>query len=159
MDVVYSSAPAGEVIIPTLEIRHATAFDPIRICTGFEDISATIEDDEVVTFIASGFDLAKPSKDTSGQQVLTFAIDNVAGQAEQAVDAAIKAGGTVSVIYREYLYSDLSAPAEPPLYMTMVGGSFEGSTVQIQAAYFDLLNTAWPRYRYNLNDHPALAFM
>ena len=157
LDVVYSSAPAAEVIISTLEIKHPTAFETIRICDGFEDQTVTLEDDSVVTFLAGGIDIALPKKDTSGQQTLAFAIDNVTGEAERAVDAAIEAGGQVTVIFRPYLYSDLSAPAEPPLVLTMVGGQFEGSVVQIEAAYFDLLNTAWPRKRYTLEFAPGLA--
>lgn len=159
LDVVYSSAPASEVIIPTLEIRHPSAFDPIRICAGFEDQTVTLEDDSVVTFIAGGIDVALPAKNTSGQQKLIFAIDNVTGQAQQAIDAAIAAGGQTSIIYRTYLSSDLTAPAEPPLYMTLVGGTFEGSTVQLQASYYDLLNTSWPRERYTLDFSPGLAYL
>jgi predicted ABC-type sugar transport system permease subunit len=158
LDIVYSSAPTSEVIIPTLEIKHPTAFEPIRICAGFEDHMITLESGQTVLFQGGGIDVSLPSKDTSGQQVLAFAIDNVTGEAQRAIDSALQAGGGVTVTYRTYLHSDLSAPAEPPLVLTMAGGSFEGSVVQIRAAYFDLLNTAWPRDRYTIDFAPGLAF-
>ena len=160
LDIVYSSAPAAEVLIPTLEITHPTAFDPIRICAGFDDITAGTEESGTdVTFYAAGIDISLPDMDTSGQQVLNFAIDNVTGVAQSAIDAAIAAGGEVTVTYRAYLLSDLSAPCDVPLVLTMVGGSIKGSVVQIQAAYFDLLNTAWPRDRYTLLFSPGLAYL
>lgn len=160
LDIVYSSAPAAEVLVPTLEITHPTAFDPIRICAGFSDIVASTEESgEEVTFYAAGIDISLPDMDTSGQQVLNFAIGNVTGIAQASIDAAITAGGEVTVTYRPYLLSDLSGPADVPMVMTMVGGSITGSVVQIQAAYFDLLNTAWPRDRYNLIFSPGLAYL
>lgn len=158
LDIVYSSAPTDIIMIPTIEINHPS-FDPIRICAGFNDVDAMLETSEQVTFVATGMDIALPAKDQSGQQVLTFAIDNVMGEVQQAIDASIDAGGQAKLIYRVYLSTDLSEPAEPPLEMTIVGGVLEGSVAQIQAAYYDLLNTAWPRERYTAKFAPCIRYM
>ena len=155
---IYASAPAGEVLIPTIEIRHAS-MPSVYICTGFENITATTEADDVVTFIATGMDVSLPAKDDSGNQVLTFAIENITGEAQQFVDAALTAGGDMELIYREYLASDLTAPASRPRTMTIVGGSFEGGTFQCQASYYDMLNTAWPRRRYTADFAPGIKYM
>lgn len=155
LDTVYASAPTDEVLIATLEILTA---EPQRICSGFDDITVTLETSEQVTFLARGIDVALPTKDTSGNQSLTFAIDNVAGVAQAQIDAALEAGTKVLVVYRSYLASDLTAPAEPPLTMTLVGGVMEGSRLEIQAAYYDLLNTAWPRDRYTVEFAPGLKY-
>lgn len=157
LDIVYASAPTDNVIIPTLEITAPTAFDPIYICNGFEDHTATLETLAEVTFIASGMDIALPDKDTSGQQTLRFAIDNVTGQAQQAIDAAIEANERVTIVYRSYLYPDLSAPAEV-LRMTLMDAEFNGQTVSLQAGYYDLLNTAWPRLKYTTENAPGLKY-
>lgn len=157
LDIAYASAPTDTVILPTLAITAPTAFEPIYICDGFEDHAATLETDEVVTFIATGMDIALPAKDTSGQQTLRWALDNVTGQAQQAVDAAIEAGERVTITYRSYLYPDLSAPAEV-LRMTLLNGEFSGSTVQLEAGYYDLLNTAWPRLKYTATFAPGLKY-
>lgn len=156
--VVYASAPADEVIIPTLEISH-DAIETIRICAGFEDHDLTLENDETETFEAAGIEIALPKRDTSGQQTLTFAIDNVTGAAQAAIDAALEAGGEVAIVYREYLASDKSTPAATPIRMSLIGGRFEGGVVQLQAAYHDLLNYAWPRERYTAEFSPGLRYL
>ncbi|HSH47600.1 MAG TPA: DUF1833 family protein, partial [Halomonas sp.] len=111
------------------------------------------------TFIASGLDVSLPARDDSGQQNLAFAIENVTGQAQDAIDRALEAGGQIEVIYRSYLASDLSEPTEPPLRMVLVGAEFQGSTVQVTASYMDIINQSWPRVRYNTTDHPGLAYI
>lgn len=113
----------------------------------------------MVTFEAAGLDISLPPKDTSGQQNLTFVIDNVTGVAQAYLDDAISDGEAVTVTYRCYLASDLSAPAEPPTVMTLAGAQFERSTVQITAGYYDLLNTAWPRRRYTDDFAPGLKYL
>ena len=156
--IVYASAPAGEVIIPTLEISHP-AITTIRICAGFEDQALTLETGETATFEAAGIDISLPKRDTSGQQTLSFAIDNVTGIAQQRIDAALEAGGQVSIVFREYLASDTSAPAETPIRMTLVGGRFEAGVVALEAAYHDLLNYGWPRERYTAVFSPGLKYL
>lgn len=155
---VYASAPAGVVLIPTLEIRSA-AFPTIRVCAGFEDITVTLETGQQVTFEDGGIDVSLPARDTSGQQTLNFAVDNVTGIAQQRIDSALQQGVKVEVVYRDYLSTDLSTPASPPLVMTLIGGMLEGGTVQFQASYFDLLNTAWPRERYTVEFAPGLRYL
>lgn len=156
--VVYASAPSDQVIIPTLEISHPS-IETIRLCSGFEDQVLTLENGDEVTFEASGIQIALPKRDTSGQQNLTFAIEGVSGIAQQRIDAALEAGGPVTITYRTYLSSDPSAPAEPALVMTLVAGTFEGSTVQLQAAYYDLLSYAWPRERYSAEFSPGIKYL
>ena len=154
---IYASAPASEVLIPTIEIRHAS-MPSVYICTGFENITAITEDAEEVTFIATGLDVSLPEKDSSGNQTLAFAIENITGEAQQFVDSALEAGGDMLLIYREYIYSDLSEPASLPRVMNIVGGSFEGGTFQCQASYYDMLNTAWPRDRYTADFAPGIKY-
>lgn len=158
LDVVYASAPVDEVIIPTLEII-SSAFDPIRICNGFEDHTVTLETSAVVTFEASGLDVALPAKNTSGQQELVFAVGDVMGDATRAVIAATDAGATITVKFRQYLLSDLSAPAGPVYEMSVVGAQFEAGMAQITCAYFDFLNTLWQRARYTATFAPGIQYL
>lgn len=158
LERVYASAPTDQVLLPTLEIA-VPGPDPIRVVSAYEDIEATTEDGETVTFLAGPFDYREPSKDTSGQQRLGFAIANVVGEAEDAVKTALEAAAEVPVIYREYLHTDLTAPAKRPYKMTLRGGSFKGLMVQVEAGYFDLLNHHWPRLRYTADFAPGLRYI
>lgn len=158
LSVVYASAPTSEVLIPTLEIKHP-AISTIRTCAGFENHTVTLETGEEVTFEASGLDVSLPERNDRGQQNLIFAIENVTGIAQRAIDDAMAEGGDILVIYRSFLSSDLSTPAEPPLRMVLVGADFEGSTVNVTASYMDLINQAWPRERYTADFAPGLRYI
>ena len=158
LETVYASAPASEVLIPTLEIKHP-AISTIRTCAGFENHTVTLETSEEVTFEASGLDVSLPERSDRGQQNLVFAIENVTGIAQRAIDDAMAEGGDILVIYRTFLSSDLSTPAEPPLRMVLVGADFEGSTVNVTASYMDLINQAWPRERYTADFAPGLRYI
>lgn len=157
LEIVYASG-GDDVIIPTLEIKHP-AFAPIRTCAGFEDQTVTLETGETITFTASGLDISLPARNSSGQQNLNFAIENVTGIAQRAIDDALSAGGQINVIYRTFLSSDLSTPAEPPLKMVLVGAEFEGPSVQVTASYQDLIGYAWPRDRYSVDFAPGLKYL
>jgi len=158
IETVYASAPSEYVILPTLEIL-VPGHEPIRVVAAYEDLTAALETGETVTFQAGPFAYKEPSKDTNGQQNLTFSIANVTGEAQKAVEAAIDADVEVPINYRVYLSTDLTAPAKKPYKMIMRGGSFEGVMVQIEAGYFDLLNTSWPRLRYVADFAPGLRYM
>lgn len=154
---VYASG--GDVIIPTIELICAAWAEPILICNGFENQSVIDEDGRALTFLAAGIDVALPEKSNRGSQALTFAIDNVTGEAQQQIDAALEAQERVTLMYRTYLASDLSAPAERPLRMSVLGGSIVGTQIQIQAGFFDLINVAWPRDLYTTKFAPALKYL
>lgn len=158
ISILYASAPADEVAIPTLEILHP-AIDPIRICSGYENHTVTLETGEVVTFIASGLDVALPARDSTGQQNLTFAIENVTGIAQNEIKKAQAAGGLVTVIYRVYRNVDLSEPAERPVRMVMLKPTFRGTTTQVTCSYFSIINFAWPRLRYTADFAPGLRYI
>ncbi|GLO14714.1 hypothetical protein PPUJ20028_32970 [Pseudomonas putida] len=145
-------------IIPTIELRCVSWPGPVYICSAFEDLVATTEDGVLATFTAAAFDAALPKRDNSGNQSLTFAIDNVTGVAQQLIDQALEARQKINMIFRTYLSSDLSAPAEKPYRMNVLSGFMEGATVQLQAGYFDFVNLAWPRRKYTLDFVPALRY-
>lgn len=158
IETVYASAPSDQVILPTLEIL-VPGEEPIRVVAAYEDLTATLETNETVTFRAGPFEHKEPSKNTNGQQTLTFAIANVTGEAQKAIDAALSSDAHVPVNYRVYLSSDLSAPAKQPYKMILRGGTFEGMMVMVEAGYYDLLNVAWPRRRYLASEFPGLRYI
>jgi hypothetical protein len=131
----------------------------VYLCAGFSDVTANIGPGHEVTFTAVALDIALPEKDSSGNQSLVFAIDNITGEAQRFVDTALAAGGEMLLIYREYLASDLSEPASVPKTLNIIGGVFEGGTFQAEASYYDMLNTAWPRDRYTADYAPGIKYM
>ena len=157
LNVIYASAPSSEVLIPTLEFSNSSA-GRILLAQSFENITATTELAETVTFIQSAWEVSLPNKGATGQQTLQFQICNVTGEAQRFIDDCLKSGKPTNVIYREFYADDLSAPASTPIKMTLRGGSTEGITVGIEAGYFDLLNVGWPRFRYTPEFAPGIKY-
>ena len=157
LEQVYASG--GDTIIYTLELA-CTAWDaPILLCEGFEDQHCITEDGRPLTFMASGIAVALPKKTNSGAQNLTFAIDNVTGEAQRKIDAALEAEKKVFITLRTYLDSDRTAPAENPYRAVVLGGKIKGASVQITAGFFDVINTAFPRDLYTVNFAPGIRYL
>lgn len=157
LDRVYASG--GDVIISTIELTCPAWAGPVLICNGFEDQEVTDENSIVKTFIAAGIDVALPKKNTQGAQTLTFAIDNITGEAQQKIDQALEAEQRISLIFRTYLASDLSAPADNPLRMTVMTGEIRGTSVQINCGFFNLIDTGWPRRLYTTLQFPGIKYL
>jgi hypothetical protein len=158
LEQVFASG-GDDMVIPTLEITSSAWAAPILLCSGFEDHRCITEDGRALVFLAAGIEVALPRRDTAGTQVLTFAIDNVSGASQRLIDDALEAGARVNLTFRHYLASDLSAPAENPLRFVVREGSMEGSVLKVNAAFFDMINTAWPRRYYSLDFAPGLRYL
>lgn len=158
IETLYASGGRA-VIIPTLELFCTPWAAPLYLCSGFDDIVATTEGGVTAKFTATAFDAALPKRDNSGNQSLSFAIDNVTGEAQQLIDQALDARAKISMVFRVFLSTDLSVPAEAPYRMTVLSGFMEGASVQLQAGYFDLINLAWPRRKYTLAFAPCLRYI
>ncbi|MDF2793561.1 MAG: hypothetical protein K0S85_1314 [Pseudomonas orientalis] len=157
LEVVYASG--GDIIISTLELSCPAWDEPLYLVQDFEDLRATTETGKTVTFQASAIEVALPAKDNSGAQTLTFVIDNVSGEAQRLLDASLEAEARVTIVYREYLASVLTEPADRPYRMTSFGGTMDGPTVQVEAGYYDLINMSWNRDRYTTEFAPGLTYL
>lgn len=157
LEQVYASG--GDIIIPTLELACEAWPDPVLITHGFSDQTVTVEDGRTLTFLAAGVDISLPKKTNSGGQELNFAIDNITGEAQRKIDEALEAQARVTLIYREFLVSDKSTPAQVPYRFIVRSGQMVGTAVQISAGFFDAINTAWPRSRYTSIFAPGIKYL
>ena len=78
---------------------------------------------------------------------------------KEAAKAAIDANERMTIIYRPFLASDKTTPADPPYFMTILSGAVQGASVRVEAGFFDLLNTAWPRDLYTASFAPGLKYL
>lgn len=155
---VYASAPTDRVLIQTLEI--AVSGQPIvYVCNGFQDIEATLESSETVVFEAGNMTIQLPEVGDGGNQSLTFSVWNIGPRNQRLVEAALESGDPVSIVYREYLHDDLSAPAASPLPFVLASGSFQREVLSLEASYFDILNISWPRERYTSINAPGIKYL
>lgn len=164
LNEVRASAPAGIVIVETLEIYHASFPEPIRICNQLHDFTATLEDSaprdagEEVAFSASSFALVLPRAGSSGIQTINIKISNIDLMASDHLEIALENPGAVSIIFRIYLSSDTSGPAEnPPTTLTLQSAVADSTFLTAKAKNSDNINRKFPSLVYNSFDHPGLS--
>ncbi|GGF06909.1 DUF1833 family protein [Pseudoalteromonas gelatinilytica] len=154
---LFASAPTNDLPIHSLELQ-ATSFGVIRICSGFDDVTAGIEGGEMVAFEACALGVSLPERSVKGRQDLQFQLDNITGQSLEVVETAFEAGEKVKVIYRVYTASYLDEPGERPLEMTAVSVKANALRVNVVASFNDLVNAAWPTDRYTPDFAPGLQY-
>lgn len=166
----YASAPEAEVLLDTLEFRHATFLDAglpyaVRVVNDHSDLLAYLEDDaplnpgEEVTFRACRFALARPSETESGQTPeIEITVDNAARVLVPYLDAAKESRDPIQVTWRPYLPSDLTAPhMSPPLTLSLRSVSLNMSQVIARAGFGNMANRRFPALEYLATKHPGLA--
>jgi len=154
LDQIFASG--GQARIIALELQCAVWDEPIRLVDEYEDLVLGLEDGDPAMFEGVGVDYTMPQANASGQQTMTFAIDNVRGAAQQLLDQAIEQGERVTLIVREYVGDDLAAPATRPLRYTVLSASMALATVQLEAGFFDMLGRRWPIHFYTADKFPGL---
>ena len=155
---VYASA-GSEVIIDTVVLACPAWDEPLYIVKGYEDMTLGLDGVVFKTFMAAPIAIALPKKSNQGNQTLSFAIDNVTGQAQKLIDSALFFSQRITLTFRRYLNVDLTSPSEKPFYATVLGGNVTGTTVQIEAGFADILNFAWPRRLYTADFAPGLRYV
>ncbi|MDD5028908.1 MAG: DUF1833 family protein [Rhodoferax sp.] len=152
----YASAPSGVVIYHTLELYHPAFSSPVRVVRDYADLTATLEataprnPSEAVTFVAFSFDFTKPEVSPTGIPQITLTMDNVDRAIVANIEAAMSSTDAVTVIYREYLSTDLTAPANnPPLEMTLLSVIADVFKVTATAGFPNLMNKRFPTTEYN----------
>lgn len=160
----YASAPADEVILHTLEIRHPSFTQPIRVVRDYHDFTATLEADAPVdpgaevTFIAMAFDFILPEVAKATSPEIEISLDNVGGEIIAYLDAAAQTPELIEVTYRPYLASDLSGPQmDPPLTLVIRSVTADIFRVRARAGYADLANRKFPAQVYDTQRFPGLS--
>lgn len=156
LDRLYANN-GSEVIIETLQINIGATVH--FFCEGYEDVTAIVENGDVITFSAAAIDIALPARNSDGTQDLQFAISNIDGEVSKSIRNALSNLDNASLTYRQYISTDLSAPATVPYTLAIKSGSWTAIQAQITAGYMNVLDTAWPRFRYTLNEFPGLRYM
>ena len=166
----YASAPVDVIIHHTLELSHPSFRDDqgrptaVRVVRDHQNLTATLEADapinagEAVEFIALNFEFVLPSEDDRGAvPEIVISIDNVGKTLMQYLDAAVETEIPISITYRPYLSTDLTAPhITPPLTMTLRNIDVTPFRVTARASFSDLANKRFPSKNYDAATFPGL---
>lgn len=157
LKTVYASDPTDVVRLQTLTIEMPSG-EHVRLINGFYPETLGV-DGVMREFEPCGINIDLPVSQEGGNQTLKFAIgilddDRINGLVEQALEAR----QPVYLVYREYLSTDVSAPAMAPIRMTVTTGVFEQNELGIEGAYLDMLNRSWPRERFTYDLAPGVKY-
>ena len=153
----FYASSGSEVRLLTLEINDGV--ERKFLVGGWDDVTARLETGETVTFTAYGLDIALPARNADGTQDLTFAVCNVNGDVSAYIKDLLESGRECEVIQRTYLDVDLLAPAEPPHRYKLKGGAWTVTQADLNAGYFNLLETGWPRNFYTPDIFPGTRYL
>jgi len=151
------TSDGSEIILNTLQINVGS--QSYCIVENFEDITAVTEAGETVTFLAAAMAIALPARNKDGTQDLQFAVSNIDGIVSTAIRNALANLNNGTLVMRQYISTDLSSPASPPIVLQIKDGYWNATEVQITAGFLNILKTAWPRYRYTLPVFPGLRYL
>ena len=152
-----ASAPAGESIIETLELRHPLWPAPYYITTWPQAFDAQLEDGALANFKTFPFAVALPTVDGAGQQDMQITITNADQDIADAVRLAHQDPDTnIEAIYREFLGSDLGAPQSAPVRLVFDAIQITEDAVSGVAGRSDVLNRRFPGVWYDVQHFPGL---
>lgn len=150
LKTLYASS-GTDVILETLEINHSSFTSPFYLVRDWQDLTATLEGGQSVTFQKYSFNLVPESKDGSGTSSLRLSIDNVNRDVVDKLETAIVSAGNVplTVYYRLYLSSDTTGPQNNPpvlFYLTDIQVTLDKlvATAEIPG----LINRSFPNVDY-----------
>lgn len=156
LDRLYASG-GSEILFNTLQITVGGQI--YWLVENFEDITADTETGASVKFEAAAMAVALPARNKDGTQDLQFVISNIDGIVSTAIRNALANLNSGTLIMRQYISTDLSFPSAPPLVFQIKDGYWKTTEVQIKAGFLNILDTAWPRYRYTLPVFPGLRYL
>jgi hypothetical protein len=144
-------------------LYHPTFSVPIRVVRDLVDLEATLEDtaprnpSTEVTFTAFAFDVVPPEVQSQAMPTCVIEIDNVGRDLMQQLEAAATSNDLLTIIYRQFLESDKSAPQnDPPLTLTVLAISANVMRIRATCGFNDLLNKRFPNEEYTAERFPGL---
>ncbi|WP_288078450.1 DUF1833 family protein [Pseudomonas sp.] len=159
----YASAPSAEVILHTLELRHPSFTQPLRVVNDHATLSARLEASAPanpstwVDFVPFSFRFRLPDVQSTGMPELEVEIDNVSAEVLAYIDQAAQSTSLIELTYRPFLASDLTAPQmDPPI--TLVLHDVEASifSIRARASFGEYGNRRFPGETYDAQRFPGL---
>lgn len=152
-----ASAPAGQRILPTIELWHPAWPERKYLTTWPSPFDANLESAITVTFVPFPFAVVLPTVDGAGQQDMRVSLTN----ADQEVADLVRLAHTdpthrIECTYREFLSDALGAPQSAPLRLTFASIQVSDEAVTGVAGRSDVLNRRFPGLWYDVQRFPGL---
>lgn len=163
----YASAPVGDIILYTLELRHpsfinlSSVVEPIRVVSDygvllesgdpdiygynlFLESDAPADAGAEVPFVSCMFDFELPAQQEGALPTIQIKINNVSREISQYLDNAVNFEDPIELTYREYMLSDKSQPQFVLDGMNIQMIKTNVTSVTATASFIDLINRNFP---------------
>ena len=121
------------------------------------EAGAPVDAGQMVSFIALGFELELPVKESIAVPEITLSMDNVGREITDALDLAATSMEKIEMTYRPYLSADVEGPQmEPPITLTLADVEATPLSVTARARLLDIGNLAFPGLDYKAANFPGL---
>lgn len=140
-----AACPPSVLTYITLEVNHPSFAQPARIV-------ANVADDMTLggqLHVACPFEAAYPEQREGQPPSTKVKIDNVNRELVPKIRAALGTRAYIKVLYREYLSSDLTAPAYGPVEFLLKDVAMVGTSLTGSATVAMLTNKRFPRQDQN----------
>ncbi len=158
-----ASAPDGVVMLHTLEFRHSSFAQPLRVVLDYADATVTLEADAPadpgasVLFVGYNFQVTLPPIEEAATPEMSVAIANVSREILRNLLVAAVEPEAVEVTYRLYLSTVLTAPQMDPFHVAIRSAHATVMAVEIKAGFGDDANKRFPNETYTARRFPGLA--
>lgn len=159
----YASAPSDEVLLYTMELRHSSFTQPIRVVRDHQDFRAFLETGAPadagleVDFVALMFEFKEPDLSDQAAPELPLMIANVTPEIEENISAAQEFAEPIECTYRVYLASDPSGPQnDPPMHLEVKHCKVTDFQIDATCTFGNFNNKRFPSETYTTDKYPTL---
>ncbi|MBX3488859.1 DUF1833 family protein [Parvibaculum sp.] len=180
LEEAYASAPAGVEGWETIEVRHPLLPAPARFVLDHGEKIGETEPDaaghtqdiygrmlrledgapedggELVMFIATAFEVRRPSSEANRPPELAILLDNVPGDLMDVLGPAAASGEPASLTYREYLTDDPDTVHYRLAGLTLKRVAVTQLRIEGRVGFMDLFNRSFPNAEYTIEETPSL---
>lgn len=144
-----AACPPSVTSYITLEVNHPSFAAPARIVANVGDDMSFGVDGVSQLFVACPFEAGYPEQREGQPPSTKVKIDNVNRELVPKIRAALGTRAYIKVSYREYLSSDLTAPAYGPVEFLLKEVSMVGASLTGTATVAMFTNKRFPRQDQN----------
>lgn len=166
---IYASAPVDQMLYETIEVNHPDFIDEngnvyaLRAVLGYTDLDAFLEPNapynggQQVTFTALQFTIELAGFGDTDTPSVTLTLDNAGQEMMRYLEQAMSSNKLATIIYRQYVPSDLSGPQTvPPIELTVTDAKVDVFQCVITADATSLQNSVFPNRVYRVQDFQGL---
>lgn len=153
---ILSTYPAGEYLIDTIEISHSLFSQTYYLTREPLGITATLETAATVDFTGANIEIALNSTKSDLDQNFSFTFSDIENVLDDELDRIpLDNDEKIAMVYRGYISTDLSAPAQGPIRLEVITVSQEKGVFTVEAGA-PQLNWSETGIIYNYVDFPTL---